>query len=317
MDYITVEVHRDILLGIKDRPWRKQNRNVFIAYRMSDLFSRAMRTDLEQSIREMDGEIVVFDGRVPEGIPWANEVRRRIDRSRLVVIDVTGPSREVMFELGLASNKPFIPVVHRQIDRDNLPAWLTAFQMSAYDGTGLPRLAAEIVTMLRTVLPKSAIYRRPPAVPGMIVWLESRGSTVFDDSYERVANLAQRYSLQIQRVDPHDLPSFDDLRGMLRAWMVIACMDGRSSDHAGHFFLGDVVGRRRAGSGAGRGQWLQRRGIALVLTERDRTLLVADSARRVSRGILTPVTAENILEVTEPAFATYRRWLLSDSEDDE
>jgi hypothetical protein len=283
---------------------------------MSDPFSRSMRADLEHSIQEIEGEIVVFDGKVQEGVPWADEVRRRIDRSRLLVIDVTGPSREVMFELGLASNKPFIPIVHRQEDRDNLPAWLTAFQMSAYDGTGLPRLAAEIVTMLRTAFPKSATYRRPPAVPGMIVWLQSRSSAMFDESYERVANLAQRYSLNIQRVDPHDLPSFDDLRAILRAWMVIACMDGRSSDHAGHFFLGDVVGRRRAGSGAGRGQWLPRRGIALVPTDRDRTLVVADSVRRVSQSILTSVTIENILEVVEPTFAAYRRWLLSDLEEE-
>jgi len=315
LDHLIVDVHRDVLLGRKDHPWRKQNRIVFVAYRMSDPASCAMRTDLEKSIQEFDREIAVFDGKVPEGIPWANEVRRRIDRCQLLVTDVTGPSREVMFELGFASNKPFIPVVHRQDDRDSLPAWLTAFQMSAYDGTGLPRLAAEIVTMLRTVLPRSTIYRRPPPVPGVIVWLESQSSAIFGESYDRVANLAQRYSLKIQRVDPRDLPSFDDLRGMLRAWMVIACMDGAASDHAGHFFLGDIAGRSRAGSGAGRGQWLQRGGIALIPTDQDETSLVADSVRRVSHSILTPATVENILRVAEPAFATYRRWLLSDSED--
>ncbi len=220
-----------------------------------------------------------------------------------------------MFELGFAGNKPFIPVVHRPGDRDSLPAWLTAFQMSSFHETGLPRLAAEVVTMLRTTLPKSNAYRRPPPVPGLVIWLESRGSTRFGDAYQRVANLAQRYSLKVEQVDPKDVPSFDDLRQLLRAWMVIACMDGGPSDHASHFFLGDVAGRRRAGSGNGRGQFLERRGIALIPADQDLSLVVADSVRRVRREILTPVSVDNILRAVEPVFATYRRWLLSDAED--
>jgi hypothetical protein len=316
MDNVIIDIQRDALLGLRSGPRRRQSYVVFIAYRMADKDSREMRTNLERSIREIDGEILVLDGEVdPQGIPWANEVRRRIDRSRLLVMDITGPSREVMFELGFAGNKPFIPVVYRPSDRDSLPTWLTAFQISSFYETGLPRLAAEVVTMLRTMLPKSNAYRRPPPVPGLVIWLESRGSTRFGDAYQRVANLAQRYSLKVEQVDPKDLPSFDDLRQLLRAWMVIACIDGGPSDHASHFFLGDIAGRRRAGSGTGAGQSLKRRGVALIPEEQDLSLLVADSVLRVSRDVLTPVAVENILRAVEPMFATYRRWLLSDAED--
>lgn len=314
MDHVIVVIQRDALLGLGDRAWRKRGNTVFIAYRMNDPDSRYMRGSLAQSIREIDSEIVVLDGKVLRGLPWANEVRKRISRSRLLVIDVTGPTREVMFELGFASNKPFIPIIHNQEDRDSLPAWLTAFQISAFGGTGLPRLAAEVVTMLRTELPKSAIYRRPPAVPGLVIWLENSSSARFGNAYQRVSNLARRYSLKVSKVDPHTLLSYDDLRQVLRAWMVISCMDGGPSDHAGHFFLGDIASRRRAGSGSGRGQSLQRRGMALVPTDQDLSL-IADSVRRVSRNVLTPLTIENILEEAEPMFATYRRWLLNDPEE--
>ena len=315
MDQVTVDIQRDVLLGLRDRAWRRRNHVVFIAYRMNDPDSRYMRVNLERSIQEIDSEITVLDGKVLQGVPWANEVRKRIKRSRLLVIDVTGPSREVMFELGFGSNKPFIPVVHKDEDRDILPAWLTAFQMSTFEETGLPRLAAEVVTTLRATLPKSATYRRPPAVPGVVIWLDSRQSPKFDGAFEKVSILARRYSLRVNRVNPRDLPSFDDLRQLLRAWMVIACMDGGSSDHAGHFFLGDIAGRRLAGAGSGRGQSLQRRGVALVPGEQDLSLLIADSVRRVSRSILTPVTAENILMEAEPMFSAYRRWLENDLED--
>ena len=84
----------------------------------------------------------MLDGRVANGIPWAEEVRKRIDRCRLLVVDVTGPSREVLFELGFARNKPLLPVVARDEERDLLPTWLTTFQMSSYEGTGLPRLVS-------------------------------------------------------------------------------------------------------------------------------------------------------------------------------
>lgn len=315
MDYVTIEIHRDTILGLRGKPRQKKSHFIFIAYRMNDPDSRQMRTDLEESIREIDREINVLDGKVLHGQPWANEVRSRIDRSRLLVIDVTGPSLEVMFELGFAGNKPFIPVVQRQEDRERLPAWLTAFQVPAFEEMGARLLAADVVTVLRTVLPKPAMYRRPSPVPGIVIWLQSRNSTVFGDSYERFANRAQRHSLSVERVDPQDLSSFDDLRKVLRAWTVIACMDGGTADSAGHFFLGDVAGRRRAGSGGGPGQSLLRRGVALVSSEQDVRLVVADSVRRVSSGTLTTVTMENMLRDTEQLLATYRRWLLRDLED--
>jgi hypothetical protein len=315
MDYVTIDIHRDIVLGLKGKPRRKKSHSIFIAYRMNDPDSLQMRRDLEESIREIDDGIKVLDGKVLHGLPWANEVRSRIERSGLLVIDVTGPSLEVMFELGFAGNKPFIPIVRRQEDRDRLPEWLTAFQMPAFEETGIQLLATDVVTALRRLLPKPAMYRRPPPVPGMIVWLESRNSTMFGDSYERFAHRAQRYSLNVEQVDPQDLPSFDDLRKLLRAWTVIACMDGGPADQAGHFFLGDVAGRRRAGSGAGRGQSLQRRGVALVHKEQDVPLVVAGSVRRMATSTLTAVTVENMLRDTEPLLATYRRWRMRDVED--
>jgi hypothetical protein len=315
MDQVIVDIQRDALLGLKDRPWRKRNKVVFIAYRMSDPVSQRMRASLAQSIQEIDSEIIVLDGKVPQGAPWANEVRKRIGRSQLVIIDVTGPSREVMFELGFASNKPFIPIVHHQEDRDSLPAWLTAFQISAFAETGLPLLAAEVVTVLHTDLPKPTVYRRPPAVPGDVIWLEDSSSTRFGDAYQRVFNLAQQYSLKVLKVDPRDLLSYDDLRQFLRAWTVFSCMDGGPSDHAGHFFLGDIAGRRLAGSGAGPGQSLQRRGVALVPKDQDVSLFIADSVRRVSRSILTLVAAEDVLVAAQPIFAHHRKWLSQDQEE--
>ena len=114
-------------------------------------------------------------------------------------------------------------------------------------------------------------------------------------------------------MDPQDLLSFDDLRKVFRAWTVVACMDGGTADHAGHFFLSNV--RRRAGSGVGPGQSLQRRGVVLVNSDQDVRLVVADSVRRVGSNTLTTATTENMLRNTEQLFANYRRWLLRDLEE--
>ena len=67
------------------------------------------------------------------------------------MIDVTGPSLEVMFEFGFAGNMTsFLPVVRRQEDRERLPAWLTAFQVPAFEEMGARLLAVDVVTALRT-----------------------------------------------------------------------------------------------------------------------------------------------------------------------
>src|SRR4051794_15316879 len=103
-----LEISASAIFGGGGRAHPAKGGSVFIAYRMNDHTSRAFRAGIEERLKSI-GAVSVLDGRVREGDAWAQVIRGRINSSRLIIADVTGPSREVLFEVGFARNKPLIP----------------------------------------------------------------------------------------------------------------------------------------------------------------------------------------------------------------
>lgn len=287
---------------------------VFVAYRFDNHASRQLRKEL-QDAAEQSGDVDVLDGHVEPGDHWAPEVRKRIKRSRLIVADVTGPSREVLFEMGFAGNKPLFPVIDRAHDRGELPSWVTIDQIAAYGGTGIAQVVDGVLHRARDPVRKPRRQQRPSPVPGHVVWLQGRGSEWASSARVRFENLAREGGLAVVHVAPEDLYSSEDLREHLRAWVVVGCIDGGSHDYAAHFFFGDIIGRLRAGSGTGAGQSLSRVAIVFAPTRELVDDLVADSVRRVERDHIRLIaTQDELLHEAKRLFSRYRKWLNAGSE---
>ena len=309
MDFLTIALTRDELLGRGSGGTQRSRPKVFVAFRMNDPASRTFREELETGL-DSQPRPIVLDGRVGDGFPWAEEIRRRIKSSRFVVADVTGPSREVIFELGLAGGKPYLPVVQSERHRSILPGWLTALQIPSFEGAGTAKIAETVRERLSS--PTLRAPARPPAVPGKIVWLQNPDSPWCDPVYNRFEALCNERSVDIQKIFPEDLNSMEDLRAYLRAWLVVGCADGGTQDYAMHYFAGDVVSRTDCGTGRGAGQKI-RRGMMLLCPDDEKcSRYVADSVGRVSKMLVERVTPASFALQSRAHLDRYRRWLKDD-----
>jgi len=309
MDFINVKVSKEALLGRGGSAKRKPT--IFVAYRMSNPSSITFRSEFAAALRE-HGDVDIVDGHVDDGIPWAEEIRRRIKRAKLVVADVTGPSRDVVFEAGVASNKPLLPVVHKDSDRDDLPDWITAWQIRAYGGAGSARIADTAWNRLAVSNLRGG--NRPPPIPGRIVWLQSRDSEWADTAFDRFRLLARERDLTIDRVYPEDLTSNQDLRQHLMAWLMIGCADGGQQDYAIHYFAGDIVARPDSGSGKGAGEKIRRAMIVLSPDVQTRQLAVANSVTRAPSQLIASCTEDGFAALAHKHLDRYRSWLLKDQD---
>lgn len=281
MDQLSVEVPWEVLLGTGGR--KPQPAHIFVAYRFNNADSKALRAGLKEAIR-LEPELRDDDGHVEEGDAWAPTVRKRIRKSRLVVADLTGPSREVLFEVGFAGNKVIFPLCHQETDLESLPACLTMRQMSTFKGEQLPIVVDKIIDR---ALGPVATFRRPSPVPGQIVWIQGQDSAWADEARHKVEDLARETSLPFSRVDPDELYSFEDLEEHMRCWLFVGCIDGSRSDHASHLFFGDVAARTKAGAGSGKGEYVNRHAIAFAQSKDLAEKFLADGAKRLTKQILT------------------------------
>lgn len=293
MDNVVIPVKADFVMGPRRKS--KAQPTVFLAYRMKDQTSRAMRTEFSQTLARR--KVAVVDGHVPDGSDWAPEVRRRIQASKLVVADLTGTNREVLFEFGFAGNTATMPVVHKPSDRAGLPRWITATQIPTYESVGLAKIVDSVATRLVNGGPIGR-RRRPPPVPGRATWIGGRNTEWADATQAAVKNLCAETGVTLNVVDGDSIQSPEELRDLERSWLVIGCVDGGNQDYVVHYLMGDIVGRRRAGAGPLTGQSIPRSGFILVSSETMAQQLVADSVRRVERkqvGILyEPKVVEDI-----------------------
>lgn len=299
MDFLTTYLEKDRYLREPGGGGPSKKPTVFIAYRMSSNASRKFRSELELLL----DDCTIKDGHVGPGVDWAPEVRRRIKNSKLLVADLSGPSREVLFELGFAGNKDMIPVALDQAAWATLPRWITSKQVQEYASGGIHNIAESVRLRVQS---QRRVRNRPPPVPGQLAFITRRGGGWFDSTRARIELLCNEYETDFFEYLEEDLQSPEDLRAALRASIIVGVIDGLQQDYVVHYLLGDIVRRSPAGAGSKEGQGLKRVGIALLET-RASEQYVADSLRRVSSSQIADVTPEEIDRPLRQALERYRR----------
>jgi hypothetical protein len=305
VDSIVIKSTKSELLGRRSGGRRRTVPSIFIAYRMNDPDSRKMRSDLEHALNEAMG-VTVLDGNVEDGLPWAEEIRRRIDKAKLIVADITGPSKEVLFEYGFARNKYVILVVHRPQDQSVLPKWITVIQLPPpYESGEITRIADSVAA--KVVLRPEGHRPRPAPVPGSALWIQDERSAWADLHFDRARNRLAEKSIDLERRMASEIESAEELRACLRSWLLVTCLDGLSADYLGHFLLGDLIARPLAGVGRGKGESVQRLGIAL--SEGDPSMYVADSVLRAAGRSLKVANPGALDSVLMAGVERYRKFL--------
>jgi len=272
---------------------------------MNDPDSCKMRSDLERALNEAI-PVTVLDGNVEDGLPWAEEIRRRIDKAKLLIVDVTGPSKEVLFEYGFARNKYVVLVVFRRRDQAALPRWITVLQLPPPYETGeIAKLANSIAA--KVINRPEGHKHRPSSIPGSALWIQDKRSAWADVHFERARNRLAERSIELVRRMASEIESSEELRECLRCWLLITCLDGLTADYLGHFLLGDLVARPKAGVGSGKGESIQRLGIAL--TEGEASDYVADSVVRAAGRSLKVVSTTALDPALALAIDRHRNFL--------
>jgi hypothetical protein len=303
----TIELDLKVLLEGGGVPTSTKTPRVFVAFRMNDPASIQMRTELADALLA-DGGILVDDGRVAPGLEWAPTIRKRIKTAKLVVADVSGPSRDVLFELGFAAGKHIIQVVPSAESRDHLPRWMTSVQTATYLGTGTATLSAEIVRRIESK-ERLPTFRRPSPLPDLAVWLTGPNAEWAEEDRLAFLNLASEKSLRVREVNASDIETLDDLKRGLNGWLLVVPIDGQDHDYLGHFAIGDVAARLAAGAGHGAGESMQRLAVILVRDTAATDTWVADSVRRVPSQTVSVVHAGRLCESIAHRVKSYQRWL--------
>ncbi|GAA1451995.1 hypothetical protein GCM10009641_87350 [Mycobacterium cookii] len=270
---------------------------VFVSYVFADPVSRQMRSSIE---RHLSVDVTITDGNHLGSGDWAAEIRRRMDRAKYAVVDVTGPSREVMFEYGFAGNKEVVLCVRNPGERAALPTWVTGSTVHTYAGADMPLFAASLDELLRRV---KKPYQKPRlrAVPGEAVWLQSEDSAWCDRIFARIDNLAKENRVTLTRVYPEQLRSFQDTLEYVGGQFVFACIDGGEQDYAAQFFIGDLVARPDVGTGKRNG--LSRQAFVLTPEFSSSVPWIADSVRRLpQRHVEIPTAESRLYDAARSAF---------------
>ena len=277
-------------------PRKATQARIFLAYPFSSSSGQRLRKALADAADRVGG-VEILDGHVADGVAWAPEVRKRIKKSKLVVADLTGPSIEVVFELGFAANKRVVPVVHRKSDVSALPAWITADQVTTHQGT---ELITTVERILRIAGSRTTSRVREIPAPGHILFIQGEAADWADRYWADLAAMATSAAMPYppQRITPETLYSPEDIAAYLNAWLVVGCLDGTPADLATHFFVGDTVARDSAGAGPGKGESIGRHAIVLAKSSPAMDRHLADSARRLPQERLTRVTDQHALEHT-------------------
>ncbi|MDO8500753.1 MAG: hypothetical protein Q7S20_02820 [Gemmatimonadaceae bacterium] len=275
--------------------------HIFVAYRFRINESVQFRRELASAMEHHRtlSRVVLEDGRVPHGDPWAQSVRDRIRRSKLVVGDVTGVTCEVMFELGFAYGlgKSRIPVVADHAALKTMPRWLTATQTATFGS------ADEMQALLNSIQVQLADPRQhkpKQPVPGLAVWLRSLDWN--KHALEQSITAAGREGLSIECFDT----STSEERLIERAaqaTLVVASFDGTLNDSIAHFVCGAVVAMPRA-------MQLQRQLILIEEHGAQPGTWVADSLRRCT-DIATLMGLEDVPAAIRQFGQRYRKWSTS------
>lgn len=292
---IRVALTRDELFG--RHAFAKSSKTTFIAYRTNE---QRFRDNLIDALNE-EGVLTLQGGDVPAGTQWASAVRERIKKARLVVADVTGPSREVLVEIGVAASRPSIYVTDTVQSRERLPPWLRSSQMTTYEGLGLRDTVSQILLAHNNGVPKPLVRGKP--APDKLAFVRDSTSSWTSQLDQRLAERCRQSNIMYQSVDPRFLESPEYLAEVLNQWAYVFALDGGDVDLLAHFVLGDLAGRPTAGSGTRRPEILDRHGVYIIKKPLTVAGVMADSAAKLPPAIASYADGE------DAAFALVVDWL--------
>jgi hypothetical protein len=281
---------------------------LFVAYRMDFADSMSFRRKVEASIRSHPAlaGIQVLDGKVAGGMLWANEIRERIKRARLVVADVTGMRGDVLFEMGFAFGlrKPFIPVVSSPEDRQELPRWIAARQIDHYGSEdGLLRLITSIAARLadRGSPPEA---RSSTPIPGKAIWLGK--TTEWREHVLEVFKTSAAHEGMTAELLTPDAPEETILSTATRASLAVVALDGGRMDSLNHFVCGSIVARPMSGYQ----RLLGRRVLVLEDPALQPFTLMADSLGRCAE-VVSRIERDDLRNHIRHYGKEYREWMKS------
>jgi hypothetical protein len=279
--------------------------SIFAAFRFDYPESQRFRDDLARALAR-HGELsrlVIADGRVPAGTPWAEAIRKRIRKARLAVGDVTGMRPDVQFELGFAYGlgKPRIPVVANPASRSALPEWAGATQVGHFaDEAGMRGIISSIHAHLTD--PEFTVLAQPPTpIPGLTVW--ARTMNWNRHASDQCATIAAREGL-IWHCIEDAVPNESIIRRAAQASFLVVSLDGTAADSLMHYICGAVVAK----PATGQGQRLSRRILVLCQPGTDPSLVVAASLRRC-QDIVSVAAIDDVLSHVNRFARDYRDWL--------
>ncbi len=279
--------------------------SVFIAYRMHSEESKAFSVALEQelSVHSRLATVKVQNGWVPVGTEdWAEEIRRRIGSSSLVVGDCTGMRPEVVFELGFAYGLgvPLLPVVAAGA-RSELPYWLRRRQVGEFQsGLDLGDLVASIEAHLAdpSLRPRRG---NPPPLPALLVWIKPTDWT--SQATKQFQTLTQRENIHAEIYSDQDPPAKILERATLASFLVVT-LDGTEWDAFAHYVCGAVVARPDAGYGAKK---LSRRIVVVEPPDAKEREYTAEGLSRCEDTVVV-VKPSSVREEARLFLERFRQW---------
>lgn len=266
---------------------QKSRPTIFVAYRFRSKASVNFRIELEKRISELDAlrDVRVVDGHVLPGEHWPSKIRKRLKKSRLVVADVSGLSREVLFECGFAWgwNRRILPVVEEHSHHEGLPGWLTSLQVGQYGdahgwGEILDSISENLTSRRRSKVPP------PDPIPHRVVWLVEEGD--LSRARKQLEESCRRFALTVSQEDlvVDDIYEAGEslVYEVCRSALVVASLDGSATDCLNHFCAGVVVAKPTAGAATRK---LYRRVLFVVRGGMRVEDVLAESARKATQNI--------------------------------
>lgn len=280
---------------------------LFVAYRMNNDKSKTFRSSVESAIKAHPDlrHVEVTDGHVPAGTKnWAESIRNRIAKSRVIVGDVTGLRSEVLFEMGFAYglNRPYISAVATRDHIDGLPSWIRQQQLAYFDNEhGLRNILEGVASVLGDT--RATRGKALPSKPGKIVWLRNLewGSSLLKQFQYR----AKQEDRGIDIVEDHELNE-TQLLAAAKASLLVAELDGTEHDAFVHYACGAIVANPKTGVAVK----LPRLVLLLVSPERKAKDLVAEGLSRCTDTVKI-VRDNDLIDQVSRYLKKYDTWAQS------
>jgi len=288
---------------------------VFIAFSFSLPSSSSFRVSLEQRIHQTPSlyGVDVFDGKVAVGKHWPSEIRERLEKSRVVIADLTTMSPEVLFECGFGwgLGKPILPVTSNHSEHRTMPRWLTEWQVGHFSSDeGMSELLNSLgqhISELSRGRRSASRTRSAGADPRSVVLLKGQYDSTEIEG--QVRQTAARFGMVVYEGDTlvSSLESTNNelAQQIAGCSLLVAPLTNQPSDSFMHFASGVVASVPTSGASKSK---LARRVLLVVNGTTEFEKLPSDSGRRASETIRV-VTVNRLTQELVQYGEQFKHWV--------